>query len=78
MATATYACGMVRDSRLPLRPLLRLVGLGALAGVFLAGTVDGICETLVERRERWGVSNVVFGNDNFEMMAPVVARLAGT
>ncbi|MFM7270801.1 MAG: TIGR03621 family F420-dependent LLM class oxidoreductase [Actinomycetes bacterium] len=48
------------------------------SGVFLAGTVDGICETLVERRERWGVSNVVFGNDNFEMMAPVVARLAGT
>ena len=30
---------MVRDSRLTLRPLLRLVGLGALAGVFLAGSL---------------------------------------
>lgn len=48
------------------------------SGVFLAGTVDQICDTLVERRETWGVSNIVFGNDNFEMMAPVVARLAGT
>ena len=48
------------------------------SGVLLAGTVDGICETLIDRLERWGVSNVVFGNDNFEMMAPVVARLAGT
>ncbi|MFM7060098.1 MAG: TIGR03621 family F420-dependent LLM class oxidoreductase [Actinomycetes bacterium] len=48
------------------------------SGVFLAGTVDQICDTLVERRETWGVSNVVFGNDNFEMLAPVVARLAGS
>ena len=48
------------------------------SGVFLAGTVDQICDTLVERRETWGVSNIVFGNDNFEMLAPVVARLAGT
>ena len=60
-------------------PMFEVEAADALeSGVFLAGTVDQICETLIERRETWGVSNVVFGNDNFEMLAPVVARLAGT
>jgi hypothetical protein len=40
--------------------------------------VDEICDQLVARRERWGVSSVVFGDDNFEAFAPVVERLAGT
>lgn len=48
------------------------------AGIVLTGTVDEVCDLLVERRERWGVSNVVFGDDTFEAFAPVVARLAGT
>ena len=30
------------------------------------------------RREEWGVSYVVFGDDQYEQFAPVVARLAGT
>jgi probable F420-dependent oxidoreductase len=60
-------------------PMFDVTAADALeSGVFLAGTVDQICDTLVERRETWGVSNIVFGNDNFEMLAPVVARLAGT
>lgn len=42
------------------------------------GTIDEICDQLVERRERWGISYVVFQDDAFETMAPVVARLAGT
>lgn len=48
------------------------------SGVALAGSVDLCCETLRERREKWGVSYVVFGEDNFEEFAPVVAELAGT
>ena len=48
------------------------------SGVALLGTVDEICDTLVERRERWGVSYVVIGDDQVEAFAPVVARLAGT
>lgn len=44
----------------------------------LVGTVDEICETLQERRERWGISYVVVQGDALEPMAPVVARLAGT
>jgi len=48
------------------------------SGTALAGTVDEVCDTLVERRETWGVSYIVVGGDNFESFAPVVARLAGT
>jgi probable F420-dependent oxidoreductase len=48
------------------------------AAIALVGTVDAVCDRLVERRERWGVSYVVLGDENFEAFAPVVARLAGT
>jgi probable F420-dependent oxidoreductase len=48
------------------------------SGAVLAGTVDEVCDTLVRRREEWGVSYVVFGDDTYEQFAPVVARLAGT
>jgi hypothetical protein len=37
-----------------------------------------VCDTLVTRREEWGVSYVVFGDDQYEQFAPVVERLAGT
>jgi probable F420-dependent oxidoreductase len=48
------------------------------SGISCIGTVDEICDQLVERRERWGVSYVVLGDDNYEQFAPVVERLAGT
>jgi probable F420-dependent oxidoreductase len=48
------------------------------SSVACAGTVGEVCDLLVQRREEWGVSYVVFGDDNFEAFAPVVARLAGT
>jgi probable F420-dependent oxidoreductase len=48
------------------------------SGAVLAGSVDEVCDTLVRRREEWGVSYVVFGDDTYEQFAPVVARLAGT
>ena len=48
------------------------------SGGVLAGSVDQVCDTLVARREQWGVSYVVFGDDQYEEFAPVVARLAGT
>ena len=48
------------------------------SGVACLGTVDQVCDLLERRREEWGVSYVVFGADNFEAFAPVVARLAGT
>ncbi|MEI8000001.1 MAG: TIGR03621 family F420-dependent LLM class oxidoreductase [Actinomycetes bacterium] len=48
------------------------------SAVALVGSVDEVCNTLVQRREEWGVSYVVLGEDTFEAFAPVVARLAGT
>jgi probable F420-dependent oxidoreductase len=48
------------------------------SGGVLAGTVEQVCDTLVTRREEWGVSYVVFGDDQYEQFAPVVERLAGT
>jgi probable F420-dependent oxidoreductase len=44
----------------------------------LVGTVDGICDELVRRRELYGISYVTVGDSNLEAFAPVVARLAGT
>lgn len=48
------------------------------SGIALVGTVDTVCDQLRQRREQWGVSYVVLGEDNFEAFAPVVARLAGS
>ncbi|MCJ7439593.1 MAG: TIGR03621 family F420-dependent LLM class oxidoreductase [Acidimicrobiia bacterium] len=48
------------------------------SGTALVGTVDSCIDTLRERRETWGVSYLVLGQDNFEAFAPVVAALAGT
>jgi probable F420-dependent oxidoreductase len=47
------------------------------SGVALVGTVHECCDILERRREEWGVSYAVLGEDQFEAFAPVVARLAG-
>lgn len=44
----------------------------------VVGTVAGICDTLIERRDRWGFSYYVFQAESAAAMAPVVAALAGT
>jgi probable F420-dependent oxidoreductase len=44
----------------------------------LVGTVDQICDRLVERRERFGFSYVTIREADMETFAPVVARLAGS
>ena len=43
----------------------------------LAGTTDEMCETLLRRRERLGISYVTVPEDLMEALAPVVRRLAG-
>lgn len=43
----------------------------------LIGSVDQICDTLIERRERFGISYYVVRDAQFEAFAPIVARLAG-
>jgi len=44
----------------------------------LVGPVDRIIEQLQHRRERWGFSYVIVGQNDVEPFAPVVAALAGT
>ena len=44
----------------------------------LIGTEDQICDTLVERRERWDLSYFVFNDDSIDTVAPIVARLRGS
>jgi probable F420-dependent oxidoreductase len=42
------------------------------------GSVAEICDQLVERRERWGISYLGLSADQLDAFAPVIARLAGT
>jgi probable F420-dependent oxidoreductase len=50
-----------------------------LETVYVAlGTIEEICETLRERRERYGISYLTVFERDMEAFAPVVARLAGT
>jgi probable F420-dependent oxidoreductase len=44
----------------------------------LLGTVDQLCETIQERRARYGFTYWIVPDDAMEALAPVVARLAGT
>jgi alkanesulfonate monooxygenase SsuD/methylene tetrahydromethanopterin reductase-like flavin-dependent oxidoreductase (luciferase family) len=45
--------------------------------VVASGTVDEMCEQLVDRRARLGISYVTLADDLMEDFAPVVERLAG-
>ncbi|HTD20545.1 MAG TPA: hypothetical protein VK667_13560, partial [Ktedonobacteraceae bacterium] len=47
------------------------------APYLLIGTVDQICEELIGRRERYGISYFSVFEQSLEALAPVVARLAG-
>lgn len=47
------------------------------APYLLLGTVDQICEDLLVRRERYGISYISVFEPSLEALAPVVARLAG-
>jgi probable F420-dependent oxidoreductase len=77
-----FVAAITPDARALADALAPAVGLTAddafTSATVLIGTVDEVCDTLVERRERWGVSYVVVGGDVAGDFAPVVARLAGT
>lgn len=47
------------------------------APYLLLGTIDQICEDLLARRERYGVSYINVFEQSLEVLAPVIARLAG-
>ena len=77
---AAFAVMVVGNRRAAVRSatLLGFSGEEALGlPIVLIGTVDELCERLLERRERWGFSNVVVPGEAMESFAPVVARLVG-
>ena len=47
------------------------------SGAALVGTENEIIEELHARRERWGLSYVVVGDENVDEFAPIVAKLTG-
>ena len=54
---------------------------GAYAEHTLRRNVEDLAEIadqIVERREKFGFSYIVFSGDRFEALAPVVKKLAGT
>jgi probable F420-dependent oxidoreductase len=50
----------------------------AEALLLLAGSAEEITETLLSRRDRFGISYIVFYDDALDAVAPIVGRLAGT
>jgi len=44
----------------------------------LVGSVEQIADTILERRDRWGLSNWVIPVEAADAFAPVVARISGT
>lgn len=46
--------------------------------VLLIGSAEELCERLIERRERWGFSNIVVPDQAMESFAPIVNRLTGS
>jgi probable F420-dependent oxidoreductase len=52
-----------------------LANAGAVSAI--VGGVDEMCSTLVERRERFGISYFLVGDELMETFAPVVERLSG-
>jgi probable F420-dependent oxidoreductase len=78
---AVIAVAVVSSNRAAIRSatMLGFPGEEALnLPVLLIGTQDEICERLLERRERWGFSNVVIPGESLDIFAPIVARLAGS
>jgi probable F420-dependent oxidoreductase len=48
------------------------------SGAALVGSESEIIEQLHERRERWGLSYVIVGDENVDEFAPIVAKITGT
>jgi probable F420-dependent oxidoreductase len=76
-----FATRVVASQRAAVRTatMLGLPGEDALElPIVLIGTPEELCERLLERRKRWGFTNIVVPGEAIESFAPVVAQLAGT
>ena len=78
----TVVAAITDDRQAMAENLAPAFGLEAAAALevpmVVVGTVDQVCETLRERRERYGFSFYVLHEGEVESFAPVVERLTGT
>lgn len=44
---------------------------------YLLGDTDAMVDRLIERRERWGINYLALKREHMDLLAPVIARLAG-
>ncbi len=76
-----FLAGVCDDAEDRARSLAEIFGTGAEelleSPAVLLGTLEQIEERLLARRERWGMSYVVFSGPVADAMAPVVARMTG-
>ncbi|MDZ4827400.1 MAG: TIGR03621 family F420-dependent LLM class oxidoreductase [Actinomycetota bacterium] len=77
-----FVCKITDDRNSLAEAIAPMFGVGpdeALeSGSALVGTVDEVIDQLQQRRDRWGLSYVVVGDENVDEFAPVVAKLAGS
>ena len=82
LSVTASVCVLTNDRRGTaerIAPSFGLHGGEVLASPYaLIGTVEQIVDDLQQRREEFGLSHIVFPRDHFDMMAPVVNRLAGS
>jgi probable F420-dependent oxidoreductase len=69
---AAIAAGLPADAAVEITPAAVLS-----SPYVLIGSESQICDTIIERRDRWGFSYYVFNDDSIEAVTPIVARLAG-
>jgi hypothetical protein len=78
----TFLVGVGGDRRAMARTMAPGLGLtedeAYEVPIALFGSVEEICDLLVERRERWGLSYWIVHDPEMEAFAAVVDRLAGT
>jgi hypothetical protein len=64
---------LVRERRWEGLPVERVL---EMPSIFI-GSIDQIVDDMQKRRERYGISYYVVSDRSLEMVAPIVARLAG-
>ncbi len=77
-----YFIAVTSDYQSGLATMANALGLDTAATAdhphVLVGSVDAICEQIIARRERFGISYITVAQRNAEFFAPVVAKLNGT
>jgi probable F420-dependent oxidoreductase len=82
LSTAVYFAAVTDDRRAAAEQIAPGWGFDVEVALntphILIGSVEQMVDQLVEQREKYGISYIVFAQDTYAILAPVVERLAGT